>query len=86
MVKHLLSEKEAGKNVIHGSKTYRSIGRVVYLPEAVEMYNPVIEEVKEEVADDKDELVEQAHKLGLGSPSTLKRLSPETLKKRIEEA
>ncbi|MCP4254843.1 MAG: hypothetical protein GY775_15850 [Candidatus Scalindua sp.] len=46
MVKHLLSEKDAGKNVIHNGRTYRSVGRVVELPEAVAMYNPTEEEIK----------------------------------------
>lgn len=82
MVKHLLNEKDKGKNVIWNGCTFKSVGREVYLPEAVEMYNPVIEEK----TDDKTELINEAHELGLGSPSTLKRLSIETLKERIEEA
>lgn len=81
MVKHLLNEKDKGKNVIWNGCTFKSVGREVYLPEAVPMYNPVIEE-----KDDKEDLVNKAHELGLGSPSTLKRLSVETLKERIEEA
>lgn len=81
MVKHLLNEKDKGKNVIWNGCTFKSVGREVYLPEAVPMYNPVIER-----KDDKEDLVNKAHELGLGSPSTLKRLSVETLKERIEEA
>lgn len=81
MVKHLLNEKDKGKNVIWNGCTFKSVGREVYLPEAVEMYNPVVGE-----KDDKEDLVNRAHELGLGSPSTLKRLSVETLKERIEEA
>ena len=46
MVKHLLSEKDAGKNVIFEGGTYRSEGRKVMLPKAVAMYNPVKQEAK----------------------------------------
>lgn len=35
---------------------------------------------------EKDHLVEKARELGLGAPSALKRLSPDTLRDRIEEA
>ena len=44
MIKHLLDEKDKDKNVIWNGCTYRSTAREVYLPEAVEMYNPAIEE------------------------------------------
>ncbi len=81
MVKHLLSEKEAGKNVIYKGHTYRSVGREVLLPEIVPMFNPVQEE-----KDDKEALIAKAVELGCGAESSLKRNSIETLKKKIEEA
>ncbi len=84
MFKHLLSEKEAGKNVIYKGATYRSNGRVVMLPESVAMFNPV-EEEKSELSE-KDLLIIEAVKLGCGAESSLKRNSIETLKKKIEEA
>lgn len=83
MVKHLLNEKDKGKNVIWNGCTFKSVGREVYLPEAVPMYNPVIEEKQ---GDDKSELVAKAVELGLGAKSTLSRLTVETLKKKIKEA
>ncbi|MGB3512168.1 MAG: hypothetical protein WBA93_23605, partial [Microcoleaceae cyanobacterium] len=51
----------------------------VYLPKKDERYNPVEEKTEENI-----DLIKQANELGLGSPSTLKRLSEETLKERIE--
>ncbi len=82
MVKHLLNEKDAGKNVIYKGHTYRSSGRTVELPEAVEMFNPVLTEQKTE----KEKLIDKALELKVGAKSALKRLSIETLKERIEEA
>jgi hypothetical protein len=52
--------------------------------EEMKKAKPVIEE--EIVINEKDILVNIAHDLGLGSPSTLKRLSIDTLNERIEEA
>jgi len=78
MFKHKIN-----KNVILEGKTYIPQNGIVELPVIDKRYNP-IEEIKTD--ENKDDLIEEAHKLGLGSPSTLKRLNPETLKKRIKEA
>ena len=73
---------------------YKSHGGIVECPhelphpfikiEDMKKAKPVIED--KIVLSEKDTLVKQAHELGLGSPSTLKRLSIETLQERIEEA
>lgn len=72
---------------IHEGTLYKTINGVVDLPVEIQKLNPIKEEPEDKIFNsEKDELVDKAHGLGLGSPSTLKRLSIETLKERIEEA
>ena len=89
MIKHKID-----KIVIFEGKTYLPQAGFVYLPKRDERYNPV-EEPKEElildekeelILDEKEELIKIANESGLGSPSTLRRLTIETLKQKIEES
>lgn len=69
------------KSFIYEGKLYKPVDGVIDIPVRIKKLNPIEEEI-----DAKAELVKEAHSLGLGSPSTLKRLSEETLKEKIEEA
>jgi len=75
MVKHKIN-----KNVIYEGKTYIPQKGIVELPKKIQMYNPIEEETGE-----KEQLITEANKLGLGSPSILSRNSVETLKKKIKD-
>lgn len=77
---------KCNQNVILDGKTYKPVQGIVELPIKMDKLNPVKEVKEEPKENEKDLLVKKAHELGLGSPSTLKRLSEETLKERIEEA
>ncbi len=71
---------ECKQDYILDSVIYKSNNGVVNLPKKVNGLN-LIEEIKQ----DNNDLIKQANGLGLGSPSTLKRLSDETLKERIAD-
>lgn len=66
-------------------KEYHPDNGVLSLPKEYKGLNQY-KITEEEKPTEKEQLIEEAHKLGIGSPSTLKRLSVETLKERIEEA
>ena len=60
MVKHELNIKDSGKNVIWNGVTYKSDGRIVYLPEAVAIFNPIENEIIEETKTDWKQLADDA--------------------------
>ena len=71
---------ECKQDYILDGVIYKSNHGVINLPKKVNGLN-LIEENKE----DDNDLIKQANELGLGSPSTLRRLSEETLKERIAD-
>lgn len=81
MIKHKID-----KIVIFEGKTYLPQAGYVYLPKRDKRYNPVEETKEELILDEKEELIKIANESGLGSPSTLRRLTIETLKQKIEES
>jgi len=68
-------------------KSYRVVNGVLTVPFEINApFAILIEEIKEESTDNKDELIKLAVELGVDSESKLKRNSIETIKKKIEEA